>query len=32
MSKIPLKTIISHCDKILRTRDIGDYDGAANGF
>jgi dinuclear metal center YbgI/SA1388 family protein len=32
MSKIPLKTIISHCDKILRTREIGDYDGAANGL
>jgi dinuclear metal center YbgI/SA1388 family protein len=32
MSKIPLKTIISYCDKILRTRDIGDYDGAANGL
>jgi dinuclear metal center YbgI/SA1388 family protein len=32
MPKILLKTIISHCDKILRTRDIGDYDGAANGL
>jgi dinuclear metal center YbgI/SA1388 family protein len=32
MSKISLKTIISYCDKILRTRDIGDYDGAANGL
>jgi dinuclear metal center YbgI/SA1388 family protein len=32
MPKIPLKTITSHCDKILRTRDIGDYDGAANGL
>jgi dinuclear metal center YbgI/SA1388 family protein len=32
MSKIPLTTIISYCDKILRTGDIGDYDGAANGL
>jgi dinuclear metal center YbgI/SA1388 family protein len=32
MSKIPLKTIISYCDKILRTKSIGDYDGAANGL
>src|ERR1700720_4384665 len=32
MPKIPLKTIVSHCDKILRTREIGDYDGAANGL
>jgi dinuclear metal center YbgI/SA1388 family protein len=32
MPKIPLKAIISHCDKILRTREIGDYDGAANGL
>ena len=32
MSRIPLKTIISHCDKILHTREIGDYEGAANGL
>jgi dinuclear metal center YbgI/SA1388 family protein len=32
MPKIPLKTIVAHCDKILRTREIGDYDGAANGL
>jgi dinuclear metal center YbgI/SA1388 family protein len=32
MSKVPLETIVAHCDKILRTRDIGDYDGAANGL
>jgi dinuclear metal center YbgI/SA1388 family protein len=32
MPKVPLKTIAAHCDKILRTRDIGDYDGAANGL
>jgi len=32
MPKVPLKTIVAHCDKILRTRDIGDYDGAANGL
>ena len=32
MPKIPLKNIVAHCDKILRTREIGDYDGAANGL
>ncbi len=32
MPKIPLKTIVAHCDKILRTKEIGDYDGAANGL
>jgi dinuclear metal center YbgI/SA1388 family protein len=32
MPKVPLKTIVAHCDKILRTAEIGDYDGAANGL
>jgi len=32
MPKVLLKAIVAHCDKILRTRDIGDYDGAANGL
>src|SRR5882724_11348674 len=32
MPKAPLATIVKHCDQILRTRDIGDYDGAANGL
>jgi dinuclear metal center YbgI/SA1388 family protein len=32
MAKVPLKTVVAHCDKILRTRQIGDYDGAANGL
>jgi dinuclear metal center YbgI/SA1388 family protein len=32
MLKIPLKTIVAYCDKILRTNEIGDYDGAANGL
>ena len=32
MPKVPLETIIAHCDKILRTNEIGDYDGAANGL
>jgi dinuclear metal center YbgI/SA1388 family protein len=32
MPKAPLKTIVAHCDKILRTRAIGDYDGAVNGL
>jgi dinuclear metal center YbgI/SA1388 family protein len=32
MPKVSLNTIVEHCDKILRTREIGDYDGAANGL
>jgi dinuclear metal center YbgI/SA1388 family protein len=32
MPKASLAAIVSHCDKILRTRAIGDYDGAANGL
>jgi len=32
MPKVPLQTVVSHCDKILRTAETGDYDGAANGL
>src|ERR1039457_4273366 len=32
MPKVALATIVKHCDRILRTREIGDYDGAANGL
>jgi dinuclear metal center YbgI/SA1388 family protein len=32
MPKTSLTAIVAHCDKILRTREIGDYDGAANGL
>jgi dinuclear metal center YbgI/SA1388 family protein len=32
MPKVPLQAIVAHCDKILRTRETGDYDGAANGL
>lgn len=32
MPKTSLAAIVTHCDQILRTRDIGDYDGAANGL
>src|ERR1039457_604412 len=32
MLKAPLAAIVKHCDRILRTREIGDYDGAANGL
>lgn len=32
MPKVPLKSIVAHCDKILRTAEIGDYDGAVNGL
>ena len=32
MSKISLAALTAHCDKILRTPEIGDYDGAANGL
>jgi dinuclear metal center YbgI/SA1388 family protein len=32
MPEVPLNKIVVHCDKILRTRATGDYDGAANGL
>jgi dinuclear metal center YbgI/SA1388 family protein len=32
MPKIPLAAIVKHCDQILRTKEIGDYEGAANGL
>jgi len=32
MPKVPLKSIVDHCDKILRTKKAGDYDGAVNGL
>jgi dinuclear metal center YbgI/SA1388 family protein len=32
MPKVSLKSIVTHCDKILRTHKIVDYDGAANGL
>jgi dinuclear metal center YbgI/SA1388 family protein len=32
MPKVSLNTIVAHCDKILRTKEVGDYDGAANGL
>ena len=32
MPKATLAAIVVHCDKILRTREIGDYDNAANGL
>jgi dinuclear metal center YbgI/SA1388 family protein len=32
MPKVPLAAIVKHCDRILRTKEIGDYDGAANGL
>src|SRR6266700_37424 len=32
MPKTLLAAIASHCDQILRTRQFGDYDGAANGL
>jgi putative NIF3 family GTP cyclohydrolase 1 type 2 len=32
MPKASLKTIVKHCDKLLRTEKIGDYDGAVNGL
>lgn len=32
MPKNPLQKIVAHCDKVLRTAEIGDYDGAANGL
>ncbi len=32
MSKSSLAAIVRHCDQTLRTAEIGDYDGAANGL
>jgi dinuclear metal center YbgI/SA1388 family protein len=32
MPKPSLAAIVRHCDQLLRTREIGDYDGAANGL
>jgi dinuclear metal center YbgI/SA1388 family protein len=32
MPKITLADVVAHCDQILRTREIGDYDGAWNGL
>jgi dinuclear metal center YbgI/SA1388 family protein len=32
MPKASLAAIVKHCDQLLRTKSIGDYDGAANGL
>lgn len=32
MSKASLSAIVRHCDRVLRTKEIGDYDGAVNGL
>lgn len=32
MPKAPLSDIIKHCDQLLRTAEIGDYNGAVNGL
>lgn len=32
MAKASLKTIVTHCDQLLRTSEINDYDGAVNGL
>ena len=32
MSKLSLAALVNHCDTLLLTRDINDYDGAANGL
>src|SRR5438552_570914 len=32
MANVPLKTLVAHCDTILHTREITDYDGAVNGL
>jgi len=32
MPKASLAALVQYCDRILRTRDRGDYDGAANGL
>ena len=32
MPEASLATIVQYCDRVLRTREIGDYDGAVNGL
>jgi dinuclear metal center YbgI/SA1388 family protein len=32
MPKASLAAVVRYCDRILRTREIGDYDGAVNGL
>ena len=32
MTKVPLAKIVTHCNQLLRTAAIGDYDGAMNGL
>jgi len=32
MPKIPLKTVVTYCDRMLRTADIKDFAGAVNGL
>ncbi len=32
MPKASLAAIVKHCDRLLRIREIGDYDGAVNGL
>jgi dinuclear metal center YbgI/SA1388 family protein len=32
MPTVSLAALVQHCDRTLRTREIGDYDGAANGL
>ena len=32
MPNLSLAAIVKHCDQILRTSEIGDYDGAVNGL
>jgi putative NIF3 family GTP cyclohydrolase 1 type 2 len=32
MSKVSLKAIVSHCDDLLETTEVQDYDGAVNGL
>ena len=32
MPKVSLATLVKHCDRILRTSEIGDYPGAVNGL
>jgi dinuclear metal center YbgI/SA1388 family protein len=32
MPKVSLNTVVKQCDRLLRTKEIGDYDGAANGL
>lgn len=32
MAYVSLKSVVNHCDRLLRTKEVGDYDRAVNGL